>query len=80
VQILANGDSGINVPTAAQLYINGSLVVNDQGYCNANGGCTGGTSYVDTTQNLSTGTYDLVFKLWDASGAVHQAEKTITVQ
>lgn len=79
VRILANGSSGSNVPTAAQLYINGNLVVNDQGYCYQNGNCAGGTSYIDTTQNLSSGTYDLAFKLWDAGGNVEQAEQTITV-
>jgi hypothetical protein len=79
VQILANGNTGSAVPTSAQLYINGSLVVNNEGYCSSNGYCSGGSSYVNTTQNLSSGTYDLVFKLWDASGNVYQAQKTITV-
>jgi hypothetical protein len=79
VQILANGNTGIAVPTAAQLYINGKLTVDNEGTCSSNGYCTGGTSYVNTTQNLSSGTYDLVFKLWDASGKVYQAQKTITV-
>jgi hypothetical protein len=79
VQILANGNTGTVVPTSAQLYINGSLVVNNEGYCGPNGNCAGGTSYVNTTQNLSSGTYDLVFKLWDASGNAYQAQKTITV-
>jgi hypothetical protein len=79
LQILANGNTGTVVPTSAQLYINGDLVVNNEGYCASNGYCAGGTSYVNTTQNLSSGTYDLVFKLWDANGNVYQAQKTITV-
>lgn len=79
VQILANGDSEGTVPTAAQLYINGKLVINNQGYCYSNGNCAGGTTYIDTSQSLSSGNYDLVFKLWDAGGKIHQAEKTITV-
>jgi hypothetical protein len=79
VQILANGNTGDVVPTSAQLYVNGTLAVNNEGYCGSNGYCSGGTSYVDTTQNLSSGTYDLVFKLWDASGNVYQAQKTIAV-
>lgn len=77
VHILANGYPAW-VPTAAQLYINGNLVVNSQG-CNSSGDCGGGTSYVDTWQTLSSGTYDIVFKLWDANGNVYQAQKTITV-
>lgn len=79
VHILANGNTGTSVPTSAQLYVNGTLVVNNKGYCYTNGNCAGGTSYVDTTQNLSSGTYDIVFKLWDAGGQVYQAQKTITV-
>jgi hypothetical protein len=79
VQILANGDTGVAVPTAAQLYINGNLVVDNEGTEYSNGNYSGGTSYVNTTQNLSSGTYNLVFKLWDASGNVYQATKTITV-
>jgi hypothetical protein len=77
VHIVANGTSAW-VPTAAQLYINGNMVVDNEG-CDASGSCGGGTSYVDTMQNLSGGTYDLVFKLWDANGNVYQALKTITV-
>lgn len=77
VHILANGWS-VAAPTAAQLYINGDLVV-DTDNCTGSGNCLGGTSYVDTTQSLSSGSYDLVFKLWDADGNVYEAQKTITV-
>jgi len=77
VHILANGWS-VGAPTAAQLYINGDLVVNNDD-CSGSGNCLGGTSYVDTTQNLSSGSYDLVFKLWDANGNVYEAQKTIAV-
>ncbi len=81
VTIVANGDSGLAVPTAAQLYINGSLVVNNEGYCYpTSGNCAGGTSSVETTQNLASGSYTLLFKLWDANGDVYTAQKTITVE
>jgi len=79
VLILANGNTGTGVPTAAQLYIDGTLVVNNEGYCESNGNCSGGTSYVETSQNLSAGTHQLVFKLWGAGGGVLTATKTITV-
>jgi hypothetical protein len=79
VLILANGNTGVVVPTSAQLYIDGTVVVNSVGYCYPDGSCEGGTSYVQTMQNLSAGTHDLVFKLWDANGNVYTATKTITV-
>jgi hypothetical protein len=78
VHILANGGTDA-IPTAAQLYIDGDLVVNNQGYCFSNGYCQGGTSYVDTNQSLSSGSHNLVFKLWDTDGNVYQASKTVTV-
>ena len=76
VHILANGWSPA-APTAAQLYIDGDLVINTDNCSDSD--CQGGTSYVDTTQSLSSGTHDLVFKLWDAAGNVYEAQKTITV-
>ena len=78
VHILANGSTA-TIPTAAQLYIDGDLVVNNQG-CNASGNCGGGTSYVDTMQALASGSHSLVFKLWDANGNVRTAQKSLTVQ
>ncbi len=78
VHIVANGSTSA-VPTAAQLYIDGSLVVNRKG-CDSQGGCYGGTTYVDTMQSLSSGSHDLVFKLWDANGNVYTAQKTVTVE
>lgn len=69
VHILANGATD-NIPTAAQLYIDGNLVVNNT---------TGATSYLDTTQSLSPGEHYLVFKMWDSNGGVYQATKTVTV-
>lgn len=77
VQILANGWTP-NVPTAAQLYIDGNLVVTEQP-CNIEGNSCEGTSYIDTTQKLSSGSHDLVFKLWDNQGNVYTAQKTVTV-
>ena len=68
VHILANGATDV-IPSAAQLYIDGDLVVNN----------SGATSYVDTTQSLSSGMHDLVFKMWDVNGDVYQATKTVTV-
>jgi hypothetical protein len=78
VEILANGDTGTSVATAAQLYIDGKLVVNSEATCEY-GGCYAADSYVQTTQDLPAGTHLLVFKIWDAAGSVHEAQKTITV-
>ena len=78
VRILGNGWTP-NVPTAAQLYIDGDLVVNNKA-CNPQGNdCYGGTSYVDTSQSLSSGSHDLVFKLWDDKGNEYTAQQTVTV-
>lgn len=77
VHILANGWAPW-IPTAAQLYIDGDLIVNNDN-CNNVNGCTGGISYVDTTQTLSSGSHTLVFKLWDADGDLYTAQKTVTV-
>jgi len=75
VHILANGATHSNgtssaVPTAAQLYVDGSLVVND----------TSGSTVVDVVQPLSTGTHELVFKLYDANGFVYSATKNVSVR
>lgn len=78
VQILANGWTP-NVPTAAQLYIDGQLVVNDQGCNSAGNDCEGGTSFLNTEQTLPSGTHNLVFKLWDDLGNTYDAQKTVTV-
>jgi len=78
--IVANGDTGLVVPTAAQLYIDGTLVVNNEGYCYQSSNCAGGTTDVQTTQTLASGTHTLLFKLWDANGDVYTATKTITVE
>ncbi len=81
VHILGNAwpseANGSAVPTAAQLYIDNQLVINDDG-C-AQGYCEGGSSYVDTYQNLSAGSHYLVFKVFDASGTIFAASKQITV-
>jgi FG-GAP-like repeat/Bacterial Ig domain len=77
VRIVANGWSAY-IPTAAQLYIDGDLIVDNEG-CDSEGGCYGGTSYVDTSQSLANGTHTLVFKLWDADGNEYTAQKTVTV-
>jgi len=77
VRIVASGWAAY-IPSAAQLYIDGDLVVNNKG-CDSEGGCDGGTSYVDTTQNLSSGTHNLVFKLYDTDGDEYTAQKTVTV-
>ena len=80
VQILANASTAA-IPSAAQLYIDGKLVINNQGYCFPNnGGCTGGVTYIDTTQTLAPGNHYLVFKLFDASRNIYTAQKTVTVQ
>ena len=79
VHILANGNTGILIPTAAQLYIDGKLVVNNKAQCFPGGGCFGGFSYVQTIQDLAPGSHDLVFKVWDTAGKVFETRKTITV-
>ena len=56
--------------TAAQLYIDGKLVINNT---------NAATSYIDTTQTLTPGSHNLVFKLWDAAGNVYTAQETHTV-
>jgi hypothetical protein len=78
--ILANGDTGVDIPSAAQLYIDGALVVNNAAQCATGSQCYGGDSYVQTTQDLAAGSHDLVFKLWDTAGNVYEAQKTITVR
>ncbi len=75
VHILGNGATHSNgtssaIPTAAQLYVDGSLVVND----------TSGSTVVDVMQPLSTGTHELVFKLWDENGFTYTATKNVSVQ
>lgn len=79
VQILANGDTGSSIATAAQLYIDGTLVVNNEADCSGSGACYGGDSYVQTMQDLDAGSHDLVFKVWDTAGNVYTAQKTVTV-
>jgi hypothetical protein len=41
--------------------------------------CTGGLTFVNTTQTLAPGSHNLVFKLYDANGNVSTAQKTISV-
>lgn len=79
VEILANGNTTTSQPTAAQLYIDGTLVVNNHGPYYSSIGYTEPASWVQTSQNLSAGTHTLVFKVWDLAGNVYQATKTITV-
>jgi len=79
ILILANGNTGSVIPTAAQLYIDGKLEVDNQAQCNPDDDCFSGVSYVQTTQDLSPGSHNLVFKVWDTAGNVYEAEKTITV-
>jgi hypothetical protein len=69
LRILANGWT-VNIPTAAQLYIDGKMVINNT---------NAGTSYIDTIPTLTRGTHNLVFKLWDAAGNVYTAQSTKTV-
>ena len=76
VHILGNGYASA-VPTAAQLYIDGALVLNDAA-CTSY--CPGGSSSIDTYQALPAGSHDLVFKLWDANGNAYVAQKTVTVE
>lgn len=78
VRILANGYTAA-LPTAAQLYVNGQLVVNERGPCQA-GQCSGGVSSVDAQVKLAPGSNTVVFKLWDVNGKVYTAQRVITAQ
>ncbi|MGC2636346.1 MAG: VCBS repeat-containing protein [Acidobacteriaceae bacterium] len=78
VLILANGDTGSSVPTAAQLYIDGKLVVDNKASC-SDSQCWNTTSFVQVSENLASGSHDLVFKIWDVAGKVYEASKTVTV-
>jgi hypothetical protein len=79
VEILANGNTGTSIATAAQLYIDGTLTVDNK--CNSNqpDGCMETATSVQTAQNLAGGTHLLVFKIWSTDGSVYEAQKTITV-
>lgn len=70
VRILANASTSL-VPSSVQLYIDGNEVINDT---------SGGTTSIDTTRALATGTHDLVFQMYDPSGRSYRAEKSVTVQ
>jgi hypothetical protein len=72
-------DAGSSIATAAQLYIDGKLVVDNSAQCVDSSPCWDSDSYVQTTQTLSAGSHDLVFKIRDEAGAVYEAQKTITV-
>jgi hypothetical protein len=78
VEILANGDTGDSIPTAAQLYIDGQLVVDNKSECSS-GMCWNADSFVRATEDLAPGSHDLVFKIWDLAGKVYEAQKTVTV-
>ena len=78
VEILANGDVGSSVATAAQLYIDGKLVVDRKAISEFDGYFAVDT-YVQVSEALTPGTHDLVFKIWDMAGNVYEATKTITV-
>ena len=69
IHILGNGSTQA-VPTAAQLYVDGSLVYND----------TVSTTAVDMYLKLATGTHSLVFKLYDANGNVVTASASVNAQ
>jgi hypothetical protein len=79
VPILANGDTGTDIATAAQLYIDGTLIVDNKAQCAPDDSCYGADSYVQTSQALAAGSHNLVFKIWDTAGNVYEAQKTITV-
>jgi hypothetical protein len=69
LHVLANSQS-LNIVTAIQVYIDNALAYND----------TSGTSYVDTTFNISTGSHYIVVKTFDMSGKVLSASRTIKAQ
>ncbi|MGC2618983.1 MAG: VCBS repeat-containing protein [Acidobacteriaceae bacterium] len=79
VEILANGNTGTSITSAAQLYIDGKLTIDNKcDYYQADG-CLETATSVQTTQDLSAGSHQLVFKVWTSAGQVYEAEKTITV-
>ena len=78
VLIVGNGNTGTNLTTAAQLYIDDKLVVNNEASCGA--ACYGVNTMVQTEQALSSGSHNLVFKVWDLAGHVYQDQKTIYVE
>ncbi len=69
VRILANGATTA-IPTAAQLYIDGSLVLDD----------TTQSTVIDVTESLASGSHELVFKLFDSDGRSFSASETLTVR
>jgi hypothetical protein len=79
VEILANGNAGTSTATAAQLYIDGKLVVDNECDYYQPDGCLLTATSVQTIQDLSAGSHLLVFKLWDTDSNVYEAQKTITV-
>jgi hypothetical protein len=78
VMIVGNGNMGNSVPSAAQLYIDGKLVVDNKSTCSDNQ-CWNAFSLVQTPENLTPGSHDLVFKIWNVAGQVYEAQKTVTV-
>lgn len=65
-------------PTAAELYIDGNLVVKETP-CNIAGNSCEGTSYINTTQTLAKGSHNLVFRLWDDEGNVCEPQQTLAI-
>lgn len=78
ILIVGNGNTGINLTTSAQLYIDGNLVVNNEASCGT--ACYGVNTMVQTEQTLLPGSHVLVFKVWDLAGNVYQDQKTIYVE
>lgn len=79
VEILANGNMGTSIASAAQLYIDGKLVMDNKcDYYQADG-CLETATWVQTTQDLSAGSHLLVFKIWNSAGNVYEAQKTVNV-
>jgi hypothetical protein len=78
ILIVGNGNTGTNLTTSAQLYIDDYLVVNNEASCGA--ACYGVNTMVQTEQTLSPGSHVLVFKVWDLAGNVYQDQKTISVE
>lgn len=62
----------------AQLYIDGALVIEEKP-CSIPGNSCEGTTYIDTSQSLSSGTHNMLFKLWDDKGNVYSTHQNITV-
>ena len=70
VHVFANANTSPAMATSIQVYIDGSLIYNDNT----------GASYVDTAFTVKTGSHSIVVKAWDADGNAYSETRNITAQ